>query len=242
MSITIFSIVIVIVFGNNVLAYDFTPQDTVRGDMIVQRIDAMLSQKPKNVQFDIRTKLILELYRYGEQYKTNERLYALVSYVVHALIDHNNPSNTKSLLTLYVPGQTFVWNGATIMVTGTGIGVSSTTYPGCDTPDTAVWSSTGLQIWAVCNAGATTAYTGQMYPSDIAPTIEQEAWMGGYYQWGRNDDVTADSFMTIQYRGILPDTLTDGTNYFYQGSKNYGEWYAREDSSLSPARWNAVNG
>lgn len=93
------------------------------------------------------------------------------------------------------------WGGTVGLVKGSGTsalvdggtqeGTSGpTAYPGCDTPDITLANG---QIWAACNAGATTAYSGQAYPSNMAPTAAQKAYMGAYYQWGRNDDVTATS-------------------------------------------------
>ena len=102
--------------------------------------------------------------------------------------------------TTYTPGQAFTYNGATISVTATGLGTSSTKTTGCDTNDIVVWQggTNNVQIWAACNAGATTAFTSQSYPSGTTPTGAQEAWMGGLYQWGNNTDVTAASTSSTQ--------------------------------------------
>ena len=60
-------------------------------------------------------------------------------------------------------------------------------YPGCDTPDIVLPNG---QRWAACNVGASKAYAGQKYPSDTEPTEKQKVFMGAYFQWGRNDEVT----------------------------------------------------
>lgn len=62
-------------------------------------------------------------------------------------------------------------------------------YPGCDTPDIALANG---QKWAACNVGATTAFVGgsQTYPSSAAPNAAQKAYLGAFFQWGRNEDVT----------------------------------------------------
>ena len=100
-----------------------------------------------------------------------------------------------SSATTYSTGQAFTWSGANVSVIGTGIGISNTTTPGCNTADTVVWqaSTNNVQIWATCNAGATTAFlTGTVtYPSNTIPTGAQETWMGAYYQWGNNADLTS---------------------------------------------------
>lgn len=64
---------------------------------------------------------------------------------------------------------------------------TGTTYPGCDTPDITL---TNGQIWAACNVGASKAYKTQALPSINAPTAEEKTYLGSYFQWGRNDDVT----------------------------------------------------
>ena len=75
--------------------------------------------------------------------------------------------------TTYTSGQAFTWNGATVTVTATGLGTSSTKSTGCDTNDIVIWQggTNNVQIWAACNVGSTVAgLTSTSY--------------GNYYQWG----------------------------------------------------------
>lgn len=60
----------------------------------------------------------------------------------------------------YTAGKCFTYNGATITVTATGIGTSSSTHGSCSSPDVAIWTNGAAapQVWALCNVGATTAY------------------------------------------------------------------------------------
>ncbi len=67
-------------------------------------------------------------------------------------------------------------------------------YPGCDAPDIVL--SNG-QRWAACNVGAKKAYAGQAYPSGDEPTPVQKEYLGAYFQWGRNDDVTSGSSTAV---------------------------------------------
>lgn len=67
-------------------------------------------------------------------------------------------------------------------------------YPGCDTPDIVLENG---QRWAACNAGANEAYltADQSLPFENStanggPDAADKAYMGAYYQWGRNTDVT----------------------------------------------------
>lgn len=83
-------------------------------------------------------------------------------------------------------------------------------YPGCDTADTIL--SNG-QVWASCNAGATVAWTGGVTLSSCGglPTDCVSAYrntLGSYFQWGRNDDVTAQGSPTAT---LAPAGATAGT-------------------------------
>ena len=149
----------------------------------------------------------------------------------------------------YSAGQNFTWNGATVTVTGPGMGTSSTTTPGCDTPDIAVWQdgTNNIQIWAACNMGATAAWTGgSLSITDCAGgstdcDASLRSTLGDYYQWGRNDVVTSDTYTTGQYSGILTGGSTSDTN-FYQGDGIYGEWYMSDVGNTNPARWSIAGG
>ena len=139
--------------------------------------------------------------------------------------------------TTYSTGQVFTWSGATVTVTGTGVGISSTTVIGCNAPDTVVWQggTNNIQIWATCNAGATTAFlTGTMiYPSNTAPTTGQEAWMGAYYQWGNNGDLTTASTSSTQVNasGNAASTYSSTTAFITTSSLPY-DWTSSQNSNL----------
>ena len=103
---------------------------------------------------------------------------------------------TYSSSTTYGSGQVFAWSGTTITASPTvGVGSSSTKVSGCDTPDIAIWSGNSVQIWAACNVGAIVAYTGVAITNCGGGTTDCDSTLrytlGSYYQWGRNDDVTA---------------------------------------------------
>ena len=57
--------------------------------------------------------------------------------------------------------------------------------------------------------------------------------MGGYYQWGRNDDVTNGILVMNPYDGMLIDNSTNNTN-FYLGNNIYGDWYIPEAGRIFP--------
>ena len=136
-----------------------------------------------------------------------------------------------SSLTTYTVGQIFSYNGATVTVSATGMGTSSTTITGCNTPDTVVWQggTNNIQIWATCNMGATTAYTNQTYPSNTAPTAGQEAWMGAYYQWGNNADNT-----TTTTSGTQVNASGYGPGNYYNSATliTTGDWSSVQNDNL----------
>ncbi len=81
--------------------------------------------------------------------------------------------------------------------TGNGQSVTPHRYPDCDTDDVYVTGAT-VQIWAACNVGASNAWTGGITiancsggATDCDSAIRNV--LGGYFQWGRNVDVTSAS-------------------------------------------------
>ena len=151
--------------------------------------------------------------------------------------------------TTYSSGQTFSWSGATITASAiVGVGSSSTKVSGCDTNDIAVWSGTNIQIWAACNAGATSAWTGGLSISDCGGSANDcqssnRYTLGSYYQWGRNDNVTSGTFVGSQVsNGALNmTTLSVGNTNYYQGGGSYGEWYTPDIGVVASDRWVTYN-
>ena len=132
----------------------------------------------------------------------------------------------------YTVGQTFTQSGAIVTVTGSGVGVASTkALSTCDTNDIVVWAGANIQIWSACNMGATTA------SATLSATSS-----GAYYQWGRNDDVTAGTF-TVWVTGhvsageLNSSTLSTGNQLFYAGDTTYGEWYFPDVNVTANDRW-----
>jgi uncharacterized protein (TIGR02145 family) len=95
------------------------------------------------------------------------------------------------------------------------------TYPGCDTKDIKLPNG---QIWSACNVGATTAYTNQSYPSGIAFTPLQKSYLGGYYQWGRNKDVTSGSLTTGPLGSDTTDNFITGFDWITLQNSNFWWW------------------
>ena len=120
----------------------------------------------------------------------------------------------------YTPGQAFTWNGATVTVTATGLGTSSTkAIAGCDTNDIAVWQggTNNVQIWAACNMGSTVA------------GVSTSSY-GGFYQWGNNADVT--SAVTS---GTQVNTSTYGPGNYYNSSTfitGFVDWGSSQNDNL----------
>jgi hypothetical protein len=87
---------------------------------------------------------------------------------------------------------------------------STTTYPGCDTPDIVL--ANGL-VWAACNAGATKAYKGETLTdcqgslTDCNLALRDS--IGGLYQWGRNNNVAPQGTptTTLAPAGTTADTV-----------------------------------
>ena len=69
------------------------------------------------------------------------------------------------------------------------------------------------------------------------PTVGQEAYLGGMYQWGRNDDLTSGTFVGSQYNGALTNGSTSNTN-FYAGDGSYYDWYTPDINLSTPGLWN----
>jgi hypothetical protein len=104
-----------------------------------------------------------------------------------------------------------------------------TTYPGCDTEDITLANG---QVWAACNAGATTAFSGQAYPAaTVERTAGQKAYLGALYQWGRNDDVTATGTPTtiLAPTGTLAGGVGHSNFIFNTGSY---DWIETQNSNL----------
>ena len=81
--------------------------------------------------------------------------------------------------------------------------------------------------------GATTASTV------ISPTSS-----GAFYQWGRNDDVTAGVFTPwvtghVSAGELNSSTLSTGNSLFYAGDSTYGEWYFPDINITATNRWTA---
>ena len=65
---------------------------------------------------------------------------------------------------------------------------------------------------------------------------------GGFYQWGRNDDVMNGAFVGSPYTGAFTSPAnTTGNNNFYMGDSSYADW--RGLGTINPAGgWNTLNG
>ena len=93
-------------------------------------------------------------------------------------------------------------------------------------------------------------YTGQTYPSyaaylsgaqvSVFLTGGLEAWMGGFYQWGRNNDESDTGFLGNPYKDDLVNNFTHNDD-FYQGDMTYGEWYGPDMGIQATDRWVANN-
>jgi uncharacterized protein (TIGR02145 family) len=101
------------------------------------------------------------------------------------------------------------------------------TYPGCDTPNLKLPNG---QIWAACNLGATTAYANQstvIADTSAAggPTSTQKAYMGAFYQWGRNLDITTGSVVT-------GPVATDPGSGFLAGTSATNDWITTQNHNF----------
>lgn len=110
-------------------------------------------------------------------------------------------------------------------------------YPGCDADDIYVTGAT-VQIWAACNAGpgTLTAYSSQSVALTDAtaaggPTAAQKAYMGAYYQWGKNEDVTTGGSGAQASTGSSSTVL----GYFAKGAATKYDWLV--DASQNDNLW-----
>lgn len=106
-------------------------------------------------------------------------------------------------------------------------------YPNCDTPD--IYLTGSNQYWAACNAGpgSLTAYTNQSVALADAtatggPTAAQKAYMGAYYQWGRNADVTTGGSVAGP---LAPATAATETRFITNGTAPY-DWVTPQNDNL----------
>ncbi len=135
-------------------------------------------------------------------------------------------------LVAYTTGQQFGQSGAVVTVSATGLGSANTkALSGCDTNDIVVWSGSMIQVWSACNIGATTA------SATLSATSS-----GAFYQWGRNDDVTAGTFIAwvtghVNASEFNNNTLSTGNNLFYAGDATNGEWYFPDIGVTPTNRW-----
>lgn len=104
-------------------------------------------------------------------------------------------------------------------------------YPGCDTADVILANG---QRWAACNVGAGTAYVGQNVTlADTSaltggPTAAQKAYMGAYYQWGRNVDVTNGGIVA----GPLSAAVAASETRFITNATPPNDWITPQDDNL----------
>ena len=121
--------------------------------------------------------------------------------------------------TTYTPGQAFTWNGATVTVTATGLGTSSTKSPGCDTNDIVIWQggTNNVQIWAACDMGSTVAGT-------------TSASYGGLYQWGNNANIISASTSSTQVNASSngPGNYYNSATFIIVG----GDWSSSQNDNL----------
>ena len=66
------------------------------------------------------------------------------------------------------------------------------------------------------------------------PTAAQEAYLGGMYQWGRNDDVTSGTSVTSPYNGTLTNGSTSDMNFYEGDDEYYSDWYAPDRGLSTP--------
>lgn len=104
-------------------------------------------------------------------------------------------------------------------------------YPGCDTDD--IYLTGSNQYWAACNVGATTAYSNQSvtFADTTAaggPTAAQKAYMGAYYQWGRNLDVTTGASVNGPF---VPATAASETRFITSGTSPL-DWISPQNDDL----------
>ncbi len=105
----------------------------------------------------------------------------------------------------------YSWNGTSCILI--------TRYPGCDTDDVVL--SNG-QVWSACNAGATLAYTGATILDGTGSVSDTNLAirniLGGYFQWGRNDNVAPEGTptTTLASTGAVghSDFIMNGTGSF----------------------------
>lgn len=91
-------------------------------------------------------------------------------------------------------------DGSSAGTTGGSQVTAAQTYPGCDTPDIVLANG---QKWAACNVGATKAWTGTLAITNCSAGASDcdsalRFTLGSYFQWGRNDDVTATATTATQ--------------------------------------------
>ncbi len=161
--------------------------------------------------------------------------------------------SSGSSTTAFTPWMQFSYSGVTVTVTSAGVGLSSSTYAGCDTPDIVIWASGyNPQIWAACNIGATTSAGFATVPIQnpvtsvdamTLPSNRVANVQGNYYQWWRNDNVTTYTFAWtgVTYTGVLSSPAnTTSTTLFYGWDATYGDW--KWAGAVNPAwGWNTLN-
>lgn len=104
-------------------------------------------------------------------------------------------------------------------------------YPGCDTVD--IYLTGSNQYWAACNVGASTAYSNQSVTFADAtaaggPTAAQKAYMGAYFQWGRNVDVTTGPTVA----GPLIAAAAASETRFITNATLPRDWITPQDDNL----------
>lgn len=121
------------------------------------------------------------------------------------------------------------------LVDGATLTATSVKYPGCADSDITLANG---QVWAACNVGATRAFVpGTDAVATCTNTVSDcnasnRAYLGGYYQWGRNDNLAPDTGSTTT---LAPaGTLAGGVGHakYIQRSGITYDWIATGNADL----------
>ncbi|MDD5197922.1 MAG: FISUMP domain-containing protein [Candidatus Gracilibacteria bacterium] len=106
-------------------------------------------------------------------------------------------------------------------------------YPNCNIANIKLANN---QVWSACNVGATTAYVGESIANCAGSAndcdLALRSTLGGYYQWGRNNNVASQGTPTATQ--AIAGTLAGGvghSNFITNATSPY-DWIATQNDNL----------
>lgn len=219
---------------SNSFAYNLSSSEMKKWDNITTKLVEIIDSKPASYQTKFKTQIINALNSLKAKMNENEKIVALISYVVNSVTEQYS-SSTNIVVPANANGEIPYSNctnaGQTYTADSTYSDIVAWT---CDTPDKIVCTRKGYaQIWSMCNVWSSTSWLSS-------------SSYGWYYQWWNNWDlsfspgsytkpIACSSINDSSYNStanFIYDMSFDGENWC-SGSQNNNQWGNITDTPVS---------